>query len=102
MFGGMSEYERGPALDQTAFLEDGQIIVEGDAAERDNGFYVGQQIELLFEVPAAGDNLLGRRLVAGGRASGGGGDVDVGQRQAVIARAAVRLGCKAFVIERAV
>jgi hypothetical protein len=98
----MREEERRAASDHTARLQDIEIVVEGDFAERHDHAHVGKDFELSFEKRPAVPDFLGCGLVTGRRAAGGSGNEDVVERKSVVAVRADGAGGETIFVEGAI
>ena len=81
----MTEDEGRTGGDYAAGFQDVEVDVEGDLAQGDDHLQVGQQFQLALEIGTAVAQFLRRGFVAGRSAMGGGGDVEIVERQPVVA-----------------
>src|SRR5262252_3186542 len=90
----MAEHKWRPAGNHAAGTQDLQVDIKSDLAEGDHHFDVRQKVEFALEKRTAVPQLFRRRLVVRRGAMRGGRDVDVFERQPVVAGYARRLRCK--------
>lgn len=98
----VAEGEGGAAVDVAVGFEDVEVDVEGDLAEGNDDFEIGEELEFALEPGAAVAEFLGGGFVAGRGAVGGGGDVEVVELESVLAGDGDGLGGEAGLVEHAV
>lgn len=98
----MSEGVVRAALDDTLFEENVEISVQSEAAENNDNLNILKEFYFFLEIRPAGKKLFPGGSVPGRRAVSGGGNIGIGELQAIVAAARIRLGSEAGFIERAV
>jgi len=98
----VAEYERRSPFDASLALQDRKVIVKGQLPKCDDNPHVGQQLDFLFDVSPARENLRWRGLVARRSAADRGSDIHIAKRKAVVLVNAVRLRCKSLFVKRLV